>query len=109
MHAVMPIINYLHDITAVAFIVSCGAMLLLVQGCQPPSKQRLLFLVSAARSLSLMAICSLIISLAAGTVRVFSGITEETIEGLVLLPPVCAGLFFWFRAGRMMRRIKAKK
>jgi hypothetical protein len=109
MHSLMPVIDYLHNLTAVAFIIGCGALRLLTQGTQSASRPMRLFLASAARGLSLMATCSLTGFLAAGAVRVSSGMTTEVMEGLVLLLPVCAGLFFWFSAGRIMRRLKVEK
>jgi hypothetical protein len=110
MHTAMPVIDYLHDLAAAAFTAGCGAMWMMLQ-CYPlssgPETDR--FFAHAARGLSFMAACSLTGFIATGIVRVFYGTRPEVIEGLVLLLPVCAGLFVWCGAGRKMRRLKRGK
>jgi hypothetical protein len=109
MQTLMPVIDYLHNVTAVTLLVSCGAMRLLTQGSYPSSKPACLFVESSVRSLSLMAACLLTGFLAAGTARLCSGMTGEAIAALVLAAPVCAAVFFWFRAVLTLRRMKTEK
>ncbi len=110
MHTVMPVIDYLHDLAAAAFAMGCGAMWMMLQ-CYSlssgPETDR--FFVHAARSLSIMAACSLTGFIAAGIVRVFYGTRPEVIEGLVLLLPVWAGLLVWCGPGRKMSSRKRGK
>jgi hypothetical protein len=107
MHTIMPVINYILDLAAAAFAVSCGTMWMTLKYYGLSSGPETdLFIARVARGQSFVAACSLVGFVATGVVRVSFEMRPEAVGGLTLLLPVCAGLFIWFGLGRMMRKLK---
>jgi hypothetical protein len=110
MHTIMPVVDYVLDLAAAAFAVGCGAMWMTLKYRPLSSGQETdLFIANVARGQSFVAACSLAGFLATGVVRVSFGMRPGVVEALAMLLPVCAGLYIWFRLGRMMRKLKMGK
>jgi hypothetical protein len=110
MHTIMPVIGYILDLAAAAFVVSCGAMWMTLK-YRPPSSGRETdhFIARVARGQSFVAACSLAGFVATAVVRESFGMSPGAVGGLILLLPASAGLLIWFGLGRLMRKLKMEK